>query len=276
MSIKSSVRRFTIKLLSIFGDRDRIIVHHWTRRPLRLNLFRHRGYWWKGKNRERETIEAIYRLIKPGDMVVELGGHIGYLSQIFADLAGTTGKVVVFEPSVGNSSYLKANVGFFDNVEVIEKAVGNEIGEVVFYEEGLSGQNNSLIREYDIFEHNRSEAGVEVKVMETRVSCTTLDHECTAVGWHPSFIKIDVEGAELMALQGALAVLKSDRPLLMVEISNNISECFALLDSAGYDFFKPNGAMVVVEPGTTVFNIFAFPRERTVELLRALDSNANL
>lgn len=272
MAIKNKIRRSAIKLLSIVGDRDATISHHWTRAPLLLNLFRHRGYWWKGKRRERESVDAIYKLVSPGDVVIELGGHIGYLSQIFAELVTTSGKVVVFEPSSTNAGYLKKNVSSFGNVAVIEKAVSSEIGEVVFFEEGLSGQNNSLVREYNIFEHNRTASGVEVTVTETRVTCTTLDSEVEITNVHPNFIKIDVEGAEYMVLLGATNVLRTDRPVLMIEISNNIKECFALLEGCYYDYFCPDGSEVVVKSGITVFNIFAFPRERAAELRRALGS----
>src|SRR5687767_3598700 len=102
-------RKPVLTLLKLF-NRDISIRHHWVKQRLVLNLYQHKGYWYHGKERERANIENCYRLLSGEDVVFEVGGHIGYLSQIYASIAK---KVVVFEPGENNLQYLRQNTSSF-------------------------------------------------------------------------------------------------------------------------------------------------------------------
>ncbi|OWK22597.1 hypothetical protein AJ87_42710 [Rhizobium yanglingense] len=53
-------------MLRAWGTRDIVIRHHWwSDVPLRLNAYKHRGYWFKGKQRERRVMEKLAELAKP-------------------------------------------------------------------------------------------------------------------------------------------------------------------------------------------------------------------
>ena len=102
------VRRAGLKILKAVG-RDFSIDHHWVRgHQLRLHAYKHKGYWWHGKRREKPSMLAAQKLLRADDTVVEVGGHIGYLTSWFAHLAGPNGNVLVFEPSDENYEYLVA------------------------------------------------------------------------------------------------------------------------------------------------------------------------
>ncbi len=77
------LRSLGLPLLKAF-NRDISIRHHWLDRKIKLNLFAHKGYWFHGRHREAEEMQAIRALIAAGDTVVEVGGHIGYISLWFA------------------------------------------------------------------------------------------------------------------------------------------------------------------------------------------------
>ena len=47
----------------------------------------------------RSLQSEFFKDFEKGDVVIELGGHVGYLSAIFANLVGTTGKVIVLSPA---------------------------------------------------------------------------------------------------------------------------------------------------------------------------------
>jgi predicted methyltransferase len=64
--------------------------------------FKHYTYWYDGERREQTTMELFAKLINPGDVVVEVGGHIGYIAVYFSHLVGKQGRVVVFEPGPNN------------------------------------------------------------------------------------------------------------------------------------------------------------------------------
>ena len=86
---------------------DLSIANPWTNTSLYLNIYKHKGYWFYGKKREEKTMRKFVELIKPNDTIVEIGGHIGYITQLFSHLAGGSGNVIVFEPGINNQKYIK-------------------------------------------------------------------------------------------------------------------------------------------------------------------------
>ena len=68
---------------------DFSMKHPWSNNgKVRLNSFLHKGYWYHRKNREKRSMLLFSSLIKEGDTVVEVGGHIGFISTYFASLVG--------------------------------------------------------------------------------------------------------------------------------------------------------------------------------------------
>jgi FkbM family methyltransferase len=126
-------------------------------------------------------------------------------------------------------------------VEVVEAAVSDMDGVASFFEEELTGQNNSLLGDYERFEQNRKLAFSNQQYKERKVDTVRLDTFVRKRGLRPQLIKIDIEGAEYMALTGAREVLHEHLPMLMVEVTRQGSDVFDLLTSAGYLLFTPNG-----------------------------------
>lgn len=111
-----TLRSFVLPVLRLV-NRDIKIRHHWTGHKIRLNLFRHKGYWFHGRRRELREMQAFEKLIDPLDVVAEVGGHIGYLSLWFAELTREGGWVFVFEPGDNNLPYLRDNLVFIRKFE---------------------------------------------------------------------------------------------------------------------------------------------------------------
>src|SRR5690349_9209822 len=105
-----NLRKIFIPLLKWLNLGDISIKHHYTGRKMVLDAFKHKGYWYHGKQRELHTISAIKNLLKPGDCVIKVGGHIGYMTVLFSNLVSNKGKIVVFEPGKNNLSYLRRNI----------------------------------------------------------------------------------------------------------------------------------------------------------------------
>ena len=83
--------------------------------------------------------------------------------------------------------------------------------------------------------------GIALERAEVTVEAVTLDAFCAERGLAPDFVKIDVEGAELLVVRGMKSVLVGARPRLMVE--KNDEEDRALereLADAGYLFLSPD------------------------------------
>jgi FkbM family methyltransferase len=214
---------------------------------LLLNSYRHKGYWYHRRNRERRTMELFTKLVQPGFQVVEVGAHIGYVTQYLAFLVGQSGSVVAFEPGENNLRYTRWNVSEglagvgAGSVRLIEKAVGAETGSGTLYEEDLTGQNNSLVVRFPGYLANSDAAFVPSKVHPRVVPVVSLDVEEKG---SIDFIKVDVEGFEHHVLQGARRILETHRPILMVEIQAHADEILHMMQLLGYRGFNDAGDQV--------------------------------
>src|SRR5262249_24259088 len=104
------LRKVAIAALRRFNPGDISIRHHYTCERIVLHSFKHKGYWYYGKRRESESMALFAQLVRPEDTVIEVGGHIGYLSLYFAQLVGQRGQLIVFEPGANNLPYARANL----------------------------------------------------------------------------------------------------------------------------------------------------------------------
>jgi FkbM family methyltransferase len=165
--------------------------------------------------------------------------------------------------------YIRENLAQVPNAELFEKGVGAIPGKLTLYTEELTGQNNSFVQDYAMFEANKAAAFSDAAVEAVEVEVVTLDSHCATHGLKPSFVKIDVEGFELDALQGASELLASGRPVLMVEVSRRHDEVFALLQAAGYRTYDVHLAPIEGSGGLEL-NTLCFPQERADALLARL------
>jgi FkbM family methyltransferase len=235
------IRPLVMKILKKM-DFDIFIKHHWTGVKVKLHLFKHKGYWYHGKKRENTTMQLFNSLIHVGDNIVEAGGHIGYISLFFSKLVGNQGRVIVFEPGVNNLPYIRRNIKEANNIILFEKAIGDFIGEVDFFEDDLTGQNNSIVENFKGFEENAAASYVGSQVKRTRVHMVTLDSEIKS---SVDFIKIDIEAGECKALLGSKKMLEEQKPILMVEIQADEEVIYNFFNELGYSLFTPEITKVI-------------------------------
>lgn len=261
------LRAIGLPLLQAF-NRDISVKHHWLKRKIRLNLFAYKGYWFHGSRREAEEMKAIRALIAPGDTVVEVGGHIGYISLWFAECVGQNvgGTVTVFEPGSNNLPYIRRNVAGVDQIKLIEKGCGAAAGKLEFFEDSLTGQNNSFVASFEGLRSNIEAApNVEIQINTRSVDVVRLDSELSSA---PDFIKIDVEGYELPVLLGASGWFGPCRkpPIIMIEVQADHAKIVAWLHERGYTLFDIDGQEFSALPNTTL-NLFALHREQHASAL---------
>lgn len=261
------LRRIVLPLLR-WTSIDVGFSHPWVpKQRVALNTFRHKGYWFHGKAREKNSMELFAKLIAPGSRVVEVGGHIGFISQYFSNLVGGNGKVFVFEPGSNNLPYIRRNVAKCPNVKLIEKGVGAENGSATFFEESLTGQNNSFVRDFQGFLENAEAAHVAAKVTSREVEIVALDHFFPDAP--PDFIKIDVEGFEYSVLRGAETLCEKYHPALMVEVQADRTEIWNFLSRLNYVLFNAE-LQPFQDSGSLISNVFALHRIRHGNLIAQL------
>jgi FkbM family methyltransferase len=181
---------------------------------------------------EPELIRTLAQLLQPGDTCLDIGGHAGYLAIIMARLVGPQGRVVAFEPVPENFAALKENIELngLANVTVECVAMGEKEGSM----ELICAKDQSL-------SWTASAAGYSMPAEPVRISVPvlSLDRYLQRHPLRPALLKIDVEGAELLVLQGARETLREIRPLVLVEIHDlgeqHRYEVLALLEDCGYN-----------------------------------------
>lgn len=147
---------------------------------------------------EEDSLDAYtnYYTPKQGDVVWDLGAHAGATSYFLAQLVGPKGKVYAFEPDESNFGYLTGNVERLglSNVVPVKKAVSGRTGSSQFHMEGTMCSGISEFMTYE-------GPGVSVTV-ET----VTIEDACAELGTVPTYIKMDIEGAEIDAIQGSSGI----------------------------------------------------------------------
>ena len=159
---------------------------------------------------ESENLRLISALITPNSVYFDVGANIGLMSIPILHNHPSC-KVVSFEPSPNTLSYLQRTAQesiFGDRWQIIGKAAGSNIGNLEFY---------AAVPELGALDgfKDTNRAGTTRKVT---VPVTTIDAEWESLG-NPkvSLIKIDVEGAEIQTIQGALNCIKTEQPYLLIE-----------------------------------------------------------
>lgn len=152
---------------------------------------------------ERGTRHLIQRFLKPGDVFVDVGAHLGLLSLAAARAMQGQGKIYAFEPFPRTRGMLEKSFwinGYTDMIEVYDAAVSNHIGETKLFLGATSGHHS-------IFE---LEVPKGYPRHQITVPLVTLD-SALPTGQVVNLLKIDAEGAELNIIEGA-SLLQSNNP----------------------------------------------------------------
>jgi FkbM family methyltransferase len=154
---------------------------------------------------ERFETNIFQKIVKKGDIIVDLGTNIEYYTTLAAKLTGRKGKVYAFEPEPKNYELLVKNIrvnNLNDLVNTVRKAVSNKNGITRLFksEESLGTHRlyaDSLHKEF-----------IEVET-------TTLD-EFFKAKMHVDAIKMDIEGSEMLCLLGAQNLLNHNKNIKML------------------------------------------------------------
>lgn len=169
-----------------------------------------RKVYFFGHYHERYEAALVACLLDPGEVFWDVGANVGYFSLVAAAAVGETGEVVAFEPGAAALERLRENVSLnpYKNIRIFNLAVADAEGEATLYRaDGIADSSASLFS---------AAAGAAVGEVCRTVA---LDGWLKQEGLRPpDFLKLDVEGAELAALQGAAGILTASRPLLLVEM----------------------------------------------------------
>jgi len=157
---------------------------------------------------ERDVQALLVRHLGPGSVAYDVGANYGIHTLLMARRVEKEGHVYAFEPVPDLQLSLRDNVGLngFGNVTCLELAVSDATGTASFF-----------LDEGEAVGH-LAEAGA-AKGTQVVVNTVSLDDFVYERGGRPpTFVKVDVEGAESRVLAGARRVLAEHRPTLLVEL----------------------------------------------------------
>jgi FkbM family methyltransferase len=209
------------------------------------------GFLVSGVYEKYET-ELFKKMVEDGMVVVDIGANIGYYTLIAAKLVGNKGIVYAFEPEPSNYKRLCENIAIngYTNIVPVEKAVSKANGKTKLYVNAAMTHVSSFAKD-NVLIHRKDFDCLEVET-------TTLDDffERTVGNDRIDFMKIDVEGAEGLVVDGAERVLRNNSLKILMEFMpdclRNVGadplELLYKLRSYGFEIKLLNDRKQVLEP----------------------------
>jgi len=225
---------------------------------------------------DRHMTNFMKAHIIEGNTCWDIGTDRGWFTLLMASLVGSEGRVDAFEAFPGNFRKLEKNIGLnsFSWVHANNLAVSDKTGKMHFL------PPSDKITNYIGYLNDCSGVGyltTEKQPGSISVSTVTLDQYADEAEIRRlDFVKLDIEGAEVAALQGAERTIKRFRPTIAVEYNRetalragtSINELDILLENFEYDrftFWNKLRKLKLEEykdrpDNEVVFNVYCFPR----------------
>ena len=224
---------------------------------------------------EPQEIRFFRSMLKPGDTALDIGANFGLYTILAAKQVGREGRVLAFEPNPNSLRYLRLNIllNRQSRIEVVPVALSNEEGETEFI--CVSQGAYSALK---VGETPGNTSAITVRQ-------TTLDAIAAAESLYlVDFVKMDVEGAELLVLQGGEEFFsRIPRPLVMCEFNDNRAapyghtsrDVYQWLRDRDYEWFRlSDNARLLAQSDETRYdytNLVACPVEKLDSIARWTD-----
>jgi len=188
---------------------------------------------------EWSTVSAYRRLVRPDDVVLDIGANIGAHTLHLARCVGPGGKVVAFEPTAFAFAKLVANVGL--NPTLAPRIL---LEQVMLVEKSGAGLVPGIYSSWPLNSRHdlHQKHGGRLKRTDG-ASVATLDEylDRAKIG-NVHLVKMDIDGYECPVLRGSVTTLKRERPLIimelapftMVETGHSLEELLDILGTLGY------------------------------------------
>lgn len=176
---------------------------------------------------------ALRRVLRPGDVALDIGANLGLVSLQMARMVGPGGAVHAFEPNPTMQAYLSATLAANPNlpIRLHRFALGREEGELPLMIPTGNAGAASLV-----------DSGGSFATEPVTVQIRQLDTVCAQIGIDRiGAIKMDVEGFEAQVLEGGRTTIERMRPRLILLEENGFHpqgprpHSFRLLQEMGYE-----------------------------------------
>jgi FkbM family methyltransferase len=214
-------RKFVVAS-SAWIRRQDVVIKHGVAAGLRFNAAGANAGYALGTT-EPLVQEAVRAIIRPRDVVYDIGANVGFFTVLAARLVGPAGAVIAFEPLPETASAARRNADLngFTHVTVLTIAAGKR-----------GGVAKLELREESTWARlaDQSTTGptvdVEIVAIDDLVEAGTIRP--------PNVAKIDVEGAELDVIEGMRRTIAAHRPVILCEMHGKNAAFASLMESFGY------------------------------------------
>lgn len=142
-----------------------------------------------------------YYKVKEGDVIIDGGANVGILTLLFATIIKKKGRVYAFEPDKYNIKMLNSNLSL------------NDIGNIYSVHKELLWSSESIIDFQESGTVASSALWFSSEENIVKKKAITLDKWCEVNNIHRlDYIKMDIEGAELEAIEGCREIIKKHQP----------------------------------------------------------------
>lgn len=152
--------------------------------------------------------------VESGDIVLDIGGCWGDTALYFAHKVGVNGKVYSFEFIPENIKLFRLNTSFNPNlvsqIELVTNPISNISGQTIYFKDNGPG---STVQFEPFEEQTGTTTTISIDDFVKSNNINTID-----------FIKMDIEGAEPLALEGAIETIKRFRPKLAIAIYHSMND----------------------------------------------------
>lgn len=170
----------------------------------------------RGAFSDSYVIDLARKYIKPGTAVIDLGANFGQMSIEFSRITGDNGAVYSFEAQEKVFKIFSKNIAANNrkNIKAFYNAVYNKSGETLFFPDADMSVHQSL-GSFGI--DPNSKKGTEVK---------TITIDSLNIEQPVSFMKVDIQGSDLFAMQGAIETIKKHKMPIVFEFEQQFQEQF--------------------------------------------------
>ncbi len=211
---------------------------------------------------EREIVRLIKQLVKPGMTALDIGAHVGYYSRQLSQFVGKHGRVIAFEPHPHTFGVLCRNTQALGNVTAVQAAITDQETTASLYDYLLGPATASLRygeHKRDWYKNRLSDEITprmrqNLPVASYAVKTMTVDSYLAGARIaQVDFIKMDIEGAEINALQGMRRTVRaSPRLVLIMEFNPRAWQSFGVDPAKVWEELHKTGfakIMVIEEHG---------------------------
>jgi FkbM family methyltransferase len=151
------------------------------------------------------TTDLVKRIVRKGDVALDVGANVGWFTLVLSELVGQTGRVYSFEPHPEHFLLLSKNIkqNKLTNVVPVRKAVADQNGVLDLY------INEDCPGGHTLFKYGGVDKPMEVEVIR-------LDDFADLLTSGVDFVKMDIEGAEGQAIRGMSKILNKNRRIKIV------------------------------------------------------------